>query len=358
MSIQDDICCNIKFIHSSKTIASLILYCVSGTLLTLVNKLIVVIFPYVNVLLVLQNGIAVILLVFFSQGFRHTFESLPELNVNIVKLWMPLVLLFVMMLTSSLFALMYVTVPTFIVMRNFTTLSVALLEYVFLNNQIDGFSTLTLIGMLLAAILYSKHDLTFNIQGYTWLSVNIIGTSAYQIYMKKIIHLPVFENIGSIGMSYYNNFISLPILLICACIMGELTTLLLKSDLRHILHMKNISIILLSGILGFSLSVSAFALNKLISATSMMVANNANKFFIIVLSQIFVQFTLDLKASIGAISVLFLGCLYSQAEKPLSTKLIIMTVIVFTACNIILEYKNINISIFNSAYHSHLNSTS
>ncbi|CAF3424411.1 unnamed protein product [Rotaria socialis] len=272
--------------------------------------------------------------------FQPTLGSLPELNLNIVKLWIPLVLLFVTMLMSSLLALMYVSVPTLIVIRNLTTLCVAILEYFFLSNKIDGFSTASLLGMLLGAMLYSKHDLTFSIRGYALLGVNIVGTSSYQIYMKKLIRLPIFENMGSIGMSYYNNFISLPVLVICAGTMGEFSNF----DLKKILQIQLIGLILFSGIIGFSLSVSAFALNKLISATSMMVANNANKFSLIILSEIFVQSTLDVSASIGAISVLLLGCLYSQAAKPLSTKLLIIIIIIFTTGSAVLEYGNININ--------------
>ena len=40
--------------------------------------------------------------------------------------------------------------------------------------------------------------------------------------------------------------------------------------------------LVLSMFLGFSLSVSAFALSKQVSATSMMVVNNSNKFLLVI----------------------------------------------------------------------------
>lgn len=351
MGNQNSICCDNNWVDTSKTASFLIVYCVSGTLLTLGNKLLVVRFPYANILLVLQNAMSVLLLIFFSRVFRRFFSSLPSLNLDVVKLWLPLVLLFVMMLSSSLVALMYVSVPTLIVIRNLITLVVALLEYICLGNKMDGISIVTLIGMLLGAILYSKHDLTFSVKGYAWLGANILGTSAYQIYIKKLIHLPTFDNIGSLSMSYYNNLISLPILLICGYFMGEVTEILMAFHLRHILEIKTIGLIGLSGMLGFCLSVSAFALNKLISATSMMVANNANKFSLIIISEIFIQFTLDMAASVGALSVLCLGCLYSQAAKPLLTKILIIVIVAFTSSCIVLEYTNTPININSIAFH-------
>ncbi len=41
-----------------------------------------------------------------------------------------------------------------------------------------------------------------------------------------------------------------------------------------------------TGILGYALSTSAFLLNELISATSIMVINNANKLGVILLSEL------------------------------------------------------------------------
>ncbi|UJR20076.1 hypothetical protein I4U23_023208 [Adineta vaga] len=321
--------------QESKAMISLIIYCLSGTFLTLFNKLTIIRFPYTNILLILQNTFAVILLIFCSQCFRSTFGSLPRLNRMVFQVWLPLVILFVLMLISSLIALIYVSVPTVIVMRNLTTLFVSLLEYLFLKHKTTRFSLVILIGMLCAAILYAKHDFTFNIRGYIWLGVNILSTSIYQIYIKKIIHLVYFENIGSIGMSYYNNLLSLPLLWIIACGTGEFKRLIMDSNYEMI----SILLIIISSILGFLLSISAFTLNKLISATSMMVANNVNKFSVILLSELFIKSTLDLVASIGAISVLCLGWLYSQTTKSTLKTICLIITILLMILGAIIEYK-------------------
>ncbi|CAF4448468.1 unnamed protein product, partial [Adineta steineri] len=102
------------------------------------------------------------------------------------------------MLTSSLFALKYVSVPTVIVIRNLSTISVAILEYFVIGNKIDSLSIGTLFGMFFGAIVYALHDLTFSIEGYIWLCVNIIGTSLYQVYIKKVVHMPEMNDTGPI----------------------------------------------------------------------------------------------------------------------------------------------------------------
>ena len=77
----------------------------------------------------------------------------------------------------------------------------------------------------------------------------------------------------------------------------------------------SVTLLLGSGALGICLSVTAFMLNALISATSMMVANNVNKFFVIMLSECFIQRTLDGVSSLGIAVVMLFGWLYGEASK-------------------------------------------
>lgn len=330
-----------------KIVLTLLLYCVSGTLLTLVNKLAIVAFPFTNILLVLQNGATVLLLLIHFYFSPPISETWPTLSLDIFKIWIPVVLLFVTMLTSSLFALLYVSVPTLIVIRNLSTLSVAVLEYFILGNRIDSLSIATLLGMIVGAVFYAMHDLTFSIQGYAWLCVNIIGTSVYQVHIKKVVNMPIMKDHGAIEMSYYNNLISLPILVILAYIMGEFKVLLSDFQSMYPPEIKSICVVLLSCLFGFLLSTSAFALNKLISPTSIMVANNVNKFALIILSELFVQSTLDLIASIGAVFVLFCGWLYSQTKEHFAKLLFIFATIMVLVLYTTLQFKHALIPMLN-----------
>lgn len=319
---------------------TLLLYCISGTLLTLINKLVVVVFPYVNTLLILQNGVTVVLLLSISRLFPNTFGTIPSFNTEIFRLWLPITFCFVMILISSLKALLYVSIPTVVVIRNLSTLLVAFLEYIFLSRKIDIYSIVTLLGMLFGAILYANHDLTLNVKGYAWLCANVIATSSYQVYIKKIIDIPTMAGIGALGMSYFNNLLSLPVLLILAYSMKELTTLVRLFQLKLNLNIESLGIILISCILGFLLSTTAFVLNKLISPTSIMVANNVNKFFVIILSEVLIQQTLDSLATLGAIAVLFFGWLYSQIEKSFSKPVLALAVVVFALLGCALKFSD------------------
>ena len=287
---------------------TLILYCISGTLLTLANKLAIVAYPYANVLLIIQNGVTVILLLAGSIFFPKIFQTMPSINFQVFRTWFPLVVLFVTMLVSSLMALKDVSAVALIVMRNLSTLCVAFFEKLFLHEEIKPMTWCALIGILIGAVMFGARDLTFSLVGYLWIGVNVAATSAYQIYVKKLINQS--KELGPFGMSYINNMVSLPMFLLISLANNELDHL---NDLLEV-GFFDILVIALSALLGFSLSTTAFMMNKMISATSMMVANNVNKFAVIILSEVFVERTLDDISTMGTVLVMFFGWFYSKTK--------------------------------------------
>ena len=295
--------------------AALAVYCVSGTLLTLANKLAVLALPAPHTLLVVQNGATVLLLLAATSAAPGAVGgALPPLTAEAVRAWLPLTLLFVGMLASSLLALQAVSAVTLIVVRNLGTLVVAFFERVVLGAQISTLAVFSLLGILLGAVMYGLYDLQFSAVGYAWLAVNVACTAAFQIYVKGLIAgLPKTGPgaLGPFGMSYYNNVISLPVLLLVAAATGEGPRL---PALLAALSTRGWAAVAASALLGFALSTSAFLVNTLVSATSMMVANNVNKFALIILSELFVEQTLGLLAALGTALVLLFAWLYSQSR--------------------------------------------
>jgi hypothetical protein len=163
------------------------------------------------------------------------------------------------------------------------------------------------------------------------------------------------KDCGSITMSFYNNLISLPILLIISFLIGEFNSLLISI---YIPKLKSILIVFLSCFCGFVLSVSAFSLNKLISPTSMMVANNLNKFILIILSEILIEWTLDINSSLGAIFVLFCGWLYSQKKEYFEKYLFFFVTILFLILYFIIQFKDFIIIMINQKFILGLNRSS
>ena len=250
-----------------------IAYCLSGTLLTLSNKTVMMQFPYPTTTVAIQNAVAVLLLVVGAAVCPALIDKPPALQSTVVKRWLPLVILFVVMLSSSLKALMHVSAVTLIVIRNLTSLSVAVLDFVARGTRISSKSALSLAGMLVGAVLYGLHDIAFSPAGYAWLILNILATTSYQVYAKSLVSLENIKHMGPTGFAYLNNLLSLPVLILISVASGEWTAAARDLSTQSAAYAG----LLVTGLLGFCLSVTGFKLNTLISATSMMVANNVNK---------------------------------------------------------------------------------
>ncbi len=87
------------------------------------------------------------------------------------------------------------------------------------SKEIVGSMLIILIGFF----LYAAEDLSFSWIGYTWLGINVLATCAYPLSLFRL-HLHIytlyvkrcmkFISLGVMGMSYYNNMLSLPFLLL------------------------------------------------------------------------------------------------------------------------------------------------
>ena len=147
----------------------------------------IVSFPHPNLLLLGQNGVTLLLLMLGMKVAPSTFATPPPVNAQVAGRWLPLVCLFVCMLTSSLLALKYVTAVTLIVLRNLTSLVVAALEYFYLGAAVSAVALASLIGMLFGAVLYGYNDVYVSSSGYFWLFVNVVSTSAFQVHNQLLL---------------------------------------------------------------------------------------------------------------------------------------------------------------------------
>jgi len=286
-------------------------YCASGTLLTLVNKLVMVQFPFPNAVVTLQNMTTIAVLMVGSNMSPSIFGRMPVLSRETLMMWAPLVTAFVVVLVSSMLALLRVSAVTLIVIRNLTAISVAVLERVVLGTSVSGSSVVALLGMVSGAVAFGLHDLTFDAQGYAWLVVNMAGTSCYQVMVKRIISKDASAKIGPFGFAYLNNVMSVPLLALIAVANKEPVRI---GEVMPVDKRAAITLLFSCG-LGCILSVSGFVLNTMISATSLMVVNNVNKFLVIILSELFIQRTLDDVATAGVVTVMLFGCLYAHSTQ-------------------------------------------
>eukprot|EP00854_Cymbomonas_tetramitiformis_P011082 gene11082-13099_t len=287
-----------------KVTLGIVVYCIQGSALTVVNKLCMHNFPYPNFVLILQCTVTIGLVLVGSRCIPQVTGVIEPLQWHIVKEWILLTITFVVMLVSSMYALEYVTVPTLVVVRNLATLVTAVQDVLILKNEIQATEGASVVMILIGSYFYGQHDINFHLVGYIWLFVNVVSTSGFQIYVKYLVKR---FGLNSFSMTYYNNVLSLPFLIVMCVFGNELSSIWILPTLSGSVQ----GLIGLSTFLGFGCSVAGFFLNQLITATTLMVVNNVNKFVLIFISELLIEQTQTAASGMGCTIVLLSGAAYS-----------------------------------------------
>lgn len=180
-------------------------------------------------------------------------------------------LLLIAMIYTGSKTLQYLTVAMFTVFKNLTIIIVALGEERIFGSRISGLMWISFGLMVLGSIIGGMNDLSFNVLGYFWMILNSASNAAYLLYMKGTIKSVGFTDFDSV---FYNNMLSLPILIILSLIFEDWTSFTdqifyensISSNLKLSLG------IILSGFAGFFISfTTAWCLRVSPSTTYSMV---------------------------------------------------------------------------------------
>ena len=190
---------------------SLVAYTVTSISIILVNKLVMTTHK-VNepiALLFLQNLFAVVLVLTLKMT---KMVELPALEWRLVKNWLPLTLLFVAMLYTSMVSLHLMSVASLTLMKNLSTVLTAVGDWYFFGKQLTLTICISFGVIMLGSYLSATGDPWVTTEGLLWTSMNVVASSGYLLYMKLLLG-GISKELGRYGTVFYNNFLSLPFLL-------------------------------------------------------------------------------------------------------------------------------------------------
>ena len=292
-----------------KIVSLTLVYCASGSLLSWANKVVSVGEHRLDltVVLILQNTATFVLIWLFAFVAPGTVRALRVSSWGVIfKQFFPATAIFCAMLVTSLKAFQAASIAAVVVQRNLISLVVAAAEYIFLQKGLNAMAILSLVGILVGALVFGVTDVEFDQLGYGWLFANIAVSAAFQILNKKLVH---GVDLSSFGFSYFNNLISVAMLLTYAVPSGALVVA--TTDIAYV----NVTALVLSCFLGLGLSVSAFALSKEVSATTMMVVNNSNKFLLVIgIELLGLGKPIGLQGWLGCVLAIAFAMLYTRAK--------------------------------------------
>ncbi|EFJ42785.1 hypothetical protein VOLCADRAFT_66734 [Volvox carteri f. nagariensis] len=259
---------------ASSALAAEAVYCLvsAGTILFNKHALSTYQFPAPNALLTVQFGIAVLLLKILDfVGILH----LEPMRWEVIKMWIPVNVIFVLMNASGFYALMSVSAGMFTVLKNLSNLLTILGDWYFFDKTYSWQVWACLGLMILSAAMGGWTDLSFSPSGYAWQLVNCVFTAAYSLHLSSVVRaVSTPRRLSELSMVYYNNVLSVPLLMLLSVAFGE------PARLRNYALLRDPEfnlVVLMGALLGFGVSFASIWCMSRTSATIYSLTGSMNK---------------------------------------------------------------------------------
>ncbi|CAK9146916.1 unnamed protein product [Ilex paraguariensis] len=162
----------------NRALLSGLAYCISSCSMILVNKCVLSSYGF-NAgisLMLYQNFVSVVVVSMLS---IFGVISTEPLTWRLIKVWLPVNVIFVGMLITSMFSLKYINVAMVTVLKNVTNVMTAVGEMYLFNKHHDTRVWTALFLMIISAISGGITDLSFHAVGYIWQFINCFLTASY-----------------------------------------------------------------------------------------------------------------------------------------------------------------------------------
>ncbi|KAJ6323959.1 hypothetical protein OIU76_011290 [Salix suchowensis] len=251
-------------------------YCISASLLSIINKWAVMKFPYPGALTALQylTSTAGVLVCGWCKVLEHD-------SLDLLTMWrfLPAAVMFYLSLFTNSELLLHANVDTFIVFRSLVPIFVAIGETLFLHQPWPSLNTwLSLSTIFGGSVLYVLTDYHFTVMAYSWALAYLVSMAIDFVYIKHVVM--------TIDESDWHSFaVVLPVGLSC--------------------------------LFGLSISFFGFSCRRAISATGFTVLGVVNKLLTVIINLVIWDKHSTFIGTVGLLICMLGGILYQQStSKP------------------------------------------
>lgn len=301
-------------IISNRALLSGLAYCISSCSMILVNKFVLSSYDFNAAisLMFYQNLISVIIVSVLSVlGVIST----EPLSWKLVKVWLPVNMIFVGMLVTSMFSLKYINVAMVTVLKNITNVITAVGEMYLFNKRHDGRVWAALFLMIISAVSGGITDLQFNAIGYGWQVINCFLTASYSLTLRSKMdtakQVTQSGNLNEFSMVLLNNILSLPLGLLLIFVFNEVDYLyetpLLQSPSFWL-------VMTLSGFMGLAISFTSMWFLHQTGATTYSLVGSLNKIPLSVAGIVLFHVPTSLENSASILFGLLAGVFFARAK--------------------------------------------
>ncbi|KAK9005707.1 hypothetical protein V6N11_043130 [Hibiscus sabdariffa] len=289
-------------------------YCISASLLSIINKWAVMKFPYPGALTALQYLTSAAGV--FICGW---FKVIEHDRLDLLTMWrfLPAAIIFYLSLFTNSELLLHANVDTFIVFRSAVPIFVAMGETLFLHQPWPSLKTwISLATIFGGSVLYVLTDYQFTLTAYTWAVAYLVSMSIDFVYIK---HVVMTIGLNTWGLVLYNNLEALLLFPLELLIMGELKKI--KHEISDESDWHSFEVILpvgLSCLFGLAISFFGFSCRRAISATGFTVLGIVNKLLTVVINLVIWDKHSTLVGTVGLLICMLGGVMYQQStsNKP------------------------------------------
>ncbi|XP_070671370.1 GDP-mannose transporter GONST3-like isoform X1 [Malus domestica] len=289
-------------------------YCLSASLLSIINKWAVVKFPYPGALTALQ---------YFTSAMGVLvcgwLKLLEHDSLDLLTMWrfLPAAIIFYLSLFTNSELLLHANVDTFIVFRSVVPIFVAIGETLFLHQPWPSIRTWASLATIFGgSVIYVLTDYQFTVTAYSWALAYLVSMSIDFVYIK---HVVMTIGLNTWGLVLYNNLEALLLFPIELLVMGELKKI--KHEITDESDWYSLDVLLpvgLSCLFGLSISFFGFSCRRAISATGFTVLGIVNKLLTVVINLIIWDKHSTIVGTVGLLICMLGGVMYQQStsNKP------------------------------------------
>ncbi|XP_010536466.1 PREDICTED: GDP-mannose transporter GONST3 [Tarenaya hassleriana] len=289
-------------------------YCISASLLSIINKWAVMKFPYPGALTALQ---------YFSSAagvfLCGQIKLIEHDSLNLLTMWrfLPAAVIFYLSLFTNSELLLHANVDTFIVFRSAVPIFVAIGEALFLHQPWPSLKTWGSLATIFGgSVLYVLTDYQFTVAAYSWAVAYLVSMTIDFVYIK---HVVMTIGLDTWGLVLYNNLEALLLFPLELLIMGELKRI--KHEITDESDWYSFQVVLpvgLSCVFGLAISFFGFSCRRAISATGFTVLGIVNKLLTVVINLVIWDKHSTIVGTMGLLICMFGGVMYQQSTSKKS----------------------------------------
>ncbi|GAO48692.1 UDP-galactose transporter [Saitoella complicata NRRL Y-17804] len=291
-------------------------YCGASILMTVTNKYVLSGYDFnLNFfLLCIQSIVCVVAIQVCKSMGIITYR---DFSITEAKKWFPISLLLVIMIWTGSKALQFLSIPVYTIFKNLTIILIAYGEVLWFGGSVTPITLFSFGLMVVSSVVAAWADISAALSsygsgavvssdvstlnaGYLWMLINCISSATYVLGMRKRIKLTNFKDFDTM---YYNNLLSIPVLVICSFTLENWGAENLARNFPAESRNSLIIAMVVSGLTSVGISYTSAWCVRVTSSTTYSMVGALNKLPVALSGLIF----FDAPVTFGSVTAIFVG---------------------------------------------------